>query len=567
MARKLAIFALALALAVPALATGGPGAISGTVKNAAGVGQMGATVEVFAAASLLPVAKVFTDPRGAFLAKGLPAGSYAVKVSAPFFLPTLREDVTVKSGATLALTVTLNTLFEAMEMAPLRRRLPVDDDDWKWTLRSASNRPILRVFEKDPAAAKSDQSDDKPITGRVAFLAGSEGGGFGNAADVNTTVNLETSLFSAGRLAFGGKVGYTPTVSQPGAVLRAAYSHRFSDGSEPEITITSRRFSMPAMADRDGHFAATSVAVADDIALLDIVDVNLGGEYESVQYLGYALAIRPFGRVDVHLSPDMVLEYRYDSAVPNTRRLKGFDSAPADFSESGPRMALVNFAPRLERADHNELSLARRLGANRVQVAWYTDRVENPTLLGVGTLPAEVGDAMADFYSGTFTYAGRDLDTTGVRVVLERQLLPELTATLDYGYGGVLTLRQATPNWSELGAELAQERRHAVTWKVSGRSRRTGTRWLASYRWSSGTQTLTPVDQFNVSSGQSDTYLSIFLRQPLPGMGFMPGRVEALVDVRNLLAQGYVPVIGPDGRTVYLVQSARAIRGGIAFTF
>jgi hypothetical protein len=39
------------------------------------------------------------------------------------------------------------------------------------------------------------------------------------------------------------------------------------------------------------------------------------------------------------------------------------------------------------------------------------------------------------------------------------------------------------------------------------------------------------------------------------------------VDIRNLLAQGYVPVLGQDGHTVYLVQSARAIRGGLAFTF
>jgi hypothetical protein len=28
-----------------------------------------------------------------------------------------------------------------------------------------------------------------------------------------------------------------------------------------------------------------------------------------------------------------------------------------------------------------------------------------------------------------------------------------------------------------------------------------------------------------------------------------------------------VPVMGQDGRTVYLVQSARAVRGGVAFNF
>ena len=29
--------------------------------------------------------------------------------------------------------------------------------------------------------------------------------------------------------------------------------------------------------------------------------------------------------------------------------------------------------------------------------------------------------------------------------------------------------------------------------------------------------------------------------------------MEAMIDLRNLLAQGYVPVLGQDGQTVYLV--------------
>jgi hypothetical protein len=72
---------------------------------------------------------------------------------------------------------------------------------------------------------------------------------------------------------------------------------------------------------------------------------------------------------------------------------------------------------------------------------------------------------------------------------------------------------------------------------------------------------------FNASPGQADPYLNLFVRQPIPGTGFLPGHMDALIDVRNLLAQGYVPVLGQDGQTVYLVQSARAIRGGVAFTF
>jgi len=75
------------------------------------------------------------------------------------------------------------------------------------------------------------------------------------------------------------------------------------------------------------------------------------------------------------------------------------------------------------------------------------------------------------------------------------------------------------------------------------------------------------VDMFNSSAGQSDLYLNVFVRQPLPGFGFLPLHMEAMLDLRNLMAQGYVPVMGQDGRTVYLVQSARSVRGGVAFIF
>ena len=158
------------------------------------------------------------------------------------------------------------------------------------------------------------------------------------------------------------------------------------------------------------------------------------------------------------------------------------------------------------------------------------------------------------------------LDTNGVRVVAQRKLTPDMTATLDYAFGGVLNVDRTNPDWSSLRSSLRTEKRHAVTGKISGTLPRWKTRWVASYKWTND-QAITPVDMFNASAGQADPYFSIFVRQPLPCVSFLPGRMEALVDVRNLLAQGYVPVLGQDGRTLYLVQSSRAVRGGVAFTF
>jgi hypothetical protein len=276
-------------------------------------------------------------------------------------------------------------------------------------------------------------------------------------------------------------------------------------------------------------------------------------------------AFKPFGSADLHVTPNTVIEYQYASSIPNTRTEKGFDSAPSDLSETGPRMSITNFAPAVERAHHQEVSLSQRMGKNNMQAAFYSDRVADPVLTGVGDLTAASGEVLPDIYSGTFSYQGNDLETRGMRLVLQRKLFSDLTATLDYAYGGVLDLARPDIELQDAREWIRTERRHAVAAKFSGTIPHAKTRWIASYRWTSG-PALTPVDLFNSSAGQTDPYLNVFLRQPIPA-GFLSGHMEMLVDLRNLLAQGYIPVMGSDGRTVYLVQSARSVRGGVAFNF
>jgi hypothetical protein len=152
-----------------------------------------------------------------------------------------------------------------------------------------------------------------------------------------------------------------------------------------------------------------------------------------------------------------------------------------------------------------------------------------------------------------------------MRVVLERKLLSDLTATLDYAYGGVLDLSRPDVELQDARAWIHDEQRQSVAAKFSGTLPRAKTRWIASYRYTSG-GALTPVDLFDTSPGHSGPYLNLFLRQPAPA-GFLAGHMEILLDLRNLLAQGYVPVMARDGHTLYLVQSARSARGGVAFSF
>ena len=559
MFRKLGFLVVALGLVLPASAAGKPGSISGYVRNASGIPQMGAVVEVLGSAAR--TLKVFTDEHGFYSAAGLIPGLYSVKVSAPSFLPALRERVGLHPGSSVRVNVTLNTLFEAIQLTP--RRGVADEDDWKWTLRAASNRPILRVLDDgSQVVASPTEKDDRDLKASLSFVAGSPSEGYGGSSDMSTAFSVEHSTFSSGTLSLHGNVGYGS--GSPTAVLRTSYSHKLANGSEPEVAFTIRRLASPGVNLRNATLQALALTTSDEFSFGNILELKFGSELQTIQFMGRVNAFRPFGSADLHLSPNTVLEYQYASALPNSRLEKGFDSAPADLTESEPRVSIADFAPSLQKAHHQEVSLSRRLGKNNLQVAVYSDRVANPALTGVGDMAAN-SEVLPDLYSGTFTYQGKDLQTRGLRVVLQRKLAADLTATLDYAYGGVLDLARTDVELREARQWLDVEGRHAVAAKLSGTVPHAQTHWIASYRWVNG-QALTPVDMFNSSAGQADAYLNLFVRQPIP-LGFLPCRMEALIDIRNLMAQGYVPVVGQDGRTVYLVQSARAVRGGVAFTF
>ena len=562
MARKLGIVALLLAIALPAAAADKPGLITGLVRDSAGTPQMGAAVEVLAGPDIL---RVFTDAKGRFSIPDLAPGIYHLRASAPSFLPALRENVNVAPGAHLIINLTLNTLFEAVQFLPPRPRIAEDNDDWKWVLRSSANRPILRVLDDGaPVLVRVEKpAEGKRLKGEVVFLAGSDADGFGAAPAMGTTFRVEQSLFSSGTLSVNGNLGYGNGAA---AVVRAAYSHQFDSGAHPEFALTVRRFGSPGNVVPGGGLDAFALSAHDSTNLADVIELDYGGELQTIQFGERVSAFRPFGAITVLVRSGTLVQYRYATSEPDMRAAKGFDTAPADLSESGPRMSLVDSRPALERAHHHELSVSQRLGRNHLQLALYADQISNPALVGVGDVGPDAVGLLPDLYSGTFSYNGGTLSTTGVRVVYSRRLVQDLTATADYAFGGVLDTEHPALDWADVQESLQTVRRHAVTGKLAGNLPGAKTRWIASYKWTSG-EALTPVDLFNASPGQADPYLNLFLRQPLPAVGFLPGHMEALFDIRNLLAQGYIPVVSRDGQTVYLVQSARSIRGGLSFTF
>jgi hypothetical protein len=90
----------------------------------------------------------------------------------------------------------------------------------------------------------------------------------------------------------------------------------------------------------------------------------------------------------------------------------------------------------------------------------------------------------------------------------------------------------------------------------------TGTRIAAVYRYSPDTVVFA-IDPFAGRLGASEPAASFFLTQQLPMPDFIPGRWEAMVDVRNAFASS----TGSDDGEILLVDYGRLIRAGVTFRF
>jgi hypothetical protein len=93
---------------------------------------------------------------------------------------------------------------------------------------------------------------------------------------------------------------------------------------------------------------------------------------------------------------------------------------------------------------------------------------------------------------------------------------------------------------------------------------RAGTRVTANYGWTDFS-VLMPAHLFLTQASNQDIGVNVYIRQPLPVSG-MPWRMEATAELRNLLAQGYLP-LGGAGTNSVLTNAPRAVRGGLNFIF
>lgn len=558
---------LHLALIVALIASGSvavqgatSGTVSGVVCDSAGVPQIGAVVQLLRP-DLSVVMVVYTSSKGRFLFPSVKPGRYAVKVMDTSFLPSLRENVRVRHATVVNLT--LNTLYEVMQWLPAQpRAADAQKDDWAWTLRSAANRPLLRWLEDGPLVVVSDGSGGHPKL-KARLMATGREGTFGESGERITASVQETPSNSRELLA---SVDFAPGTD---GAMESMLGFRQDLGFAGSVqTVAAVAIHPEIEGPGGGGLQEAGMRSSETIHLGDEFEAEVGSEQVVARYAGgsgnVAGAALPFASVGWRNGASTI-RYRMTTVMPDgTEETTSSVWLPAITATANGDLAW-------ERGLHQEIGWERQTNNSGMTVLFYADKIENPVLEAAthfagGFAAPMAGAALLDGVSGLLRTAGPGFSTAGVVASVERQLPGGNHVRLSYANGDALAMpvmTHAVP-LLEVVEAVRPHRVQTYALSLSGTLDGTGTRWRASYRWQPE-DTVTQVAPF--AANAIHPYLGLRVRQPVRVWGDGSSSIDALLNVSNLLAQGYRPVVLRDGSLLIFAQSQRTVGAGLAFTF
>jgi len=536
---------------------------------------MGALVQVLTNDSVM-VGTAFTDLHGRYLIPNLMPGKYEVRASAALFVPAMHPNLQLRPGARAVVNLTLNALFDPTSWLPAeRRKADEPTDDWTWTLRSAVNRPVLRMVNDDegPVVLISSSATEtvNPVDhARASMVTGDGGFGTGGVHDVFL---LDRVLPDGSDATFRANLGTAngSLVRVPATDVQAGYQRRLGFAGAGRTVVSYQSHPEMMGSGRATSYEAVQLASAQKTQLGDMVELEVGGNVYLVRTAANALASRPFVKITAHPTNNWSADYRMATSR-DLQSFSGLDSVELEL----PVAVVTQGKMQIESGLHQEWGVGRKTGRGLVQVAYYRDRMAHMAISGSGQLSANdlaavsvpgatSSGILADTTTDTFRMMSSGYHSQGFNILVTEPITRGLWLALEYSTGNALTAGDdAVLRLPTLSSDLKQHSSQAAAIAIKGRVVHTGTKIRASYRWQPD-GTVTAVNPFGPFSDQA--YLSFVVRQPVRCGNLLPAGLEATVDVSNLLAEGYKPFLSSDGKTLYLAQTPRAIQAGLAFNF
>ncbi len=535
------------------------GSVTGVVCDSAGTPQIGAAVQLLRP-DLSVVASVYTDSNGRFLIPKIMPGRYALKAMGSSFLPSLRENLHIRTA--IVVNLTLNTLYEVVQWLPAQPRGgKAQKDDWDWTLRSAANRPLLRWLEDGPLVVVSEGSGAKPKL-KARLMATGHEGSFGESGERYSATVEETPGNSRELLA---RVDFDPKTD---AGLESMLGFRQDLGYAGAVQSVAAISLHPEVESANAEgLEEASVRSWETVNLGDEFEAEAGSEQVIARFgqngVNTVAAALPFATAGWRGGATTV-RYRVATALPGPESFG--DTEAATWL---PLLSASNGQLTLEHGLHQELGWERLTDSSGVSLLVYSDRIDHPAIEAMGRLAegdVSAAQALLDRSTGLLRLAGANYSAAGLLASADRRFSNGNQLRLSYANGQALLLTPVA-NAASAAPIVSAAHPHRIqsySISLSGTLEGTGTRWQASYRWQPESA-ITPVAAFDTRA--NDPYLNLHLRQPIRLCRNGSMKIDALLDVRNLLAEGYQPYLTSDGTVLIFAQDQRNIGGGLAFTF
>jgi len=596
------LIAAASFLVSPAFGSGAirfSGDLSGLVSDVTGRPQAGAVVQLFNKQDRL-LQRAATDAEGNFSFDDLLPDLYSIRITFANFFPATKDHIAIKPGMRSLLQVNLTHVFSSIQLVGT---MPVPNglmsDSWKWTLRADNSlRPILRLVpEMRPrmaAAAGGAQIESEGDKGavfsdsrgllRISAADGAQTVGDYGQADLGTQFAFATSVYGDNRVAVTGNIGYTPMTGAPAAAIRTTYSRKLDAGLEPAVSVTMRQFFVPlrlgqgvapnSVSDSSMPVLRTlGFSVADKRQISDSLSLEYGSEMDFVSFTERLQYFSPYAKL-TRAIPRGTVDFTFTSGNP--RPELGLNNSGGDAGLQRdltavslvPRVTLRDGRARVQYGKDFEAGVTQRFGSREFRVSGYREDVSNTALTIANPVAGMFqGDLMPDLFSSSALFNAGQFETLGYIASATQNVGDNYKLTVMYGSLGVLSpVAGATvASADDLRSALRSEHRGALDLRASGTVRATGTRFIASYEWTDYRSAL-PGPMFSTQSARPEPGLNIVVHQPIPMFSGLPGKLEASAELRNLLAQGYLP-ISVGSQSILLVNTPRSFRGGLAFVF
>ena len=558
------------------------GQILGEVRNANGVVQMGAVVSLYNRYDEL-LRRGLSNQDGKFVFDGLTPDVYSIRVSLASFVPAFRRNISVLAGSDNLLRIQLASALSTIELVPLNSpEGALISDSWKWVLRSShATRPVLRLLPQTSSSRSSMASLFSDTSALVKVSAG-DGDPFGGASqDLGTAFVLATSVNGTSKVRVSGNVGYAAS-GFPSAGFRTSYRRDDQTGEGPQLALTVRQIYLPSLMGSGGLGSDTpalrtaSISSYDKMDILDIIHLEYGASLESISLLGRINHVNSFARATYDLGGTSAVKLAVSSGSQPVELLA--DGTQQDLNQSlNGDLAALGQVQRISRRD-NQAAVERNKvieagyqavkGSRTYRASVYAEEVSDAAFLMSGESGfMDSGDLLPDLSSlGTIFDVG-DYRRVGYSASVTQALGDRVKVSVAAGRTDGLRIQEspdALPvNGDALRSEIRNTPRPWVAVEADASLPVTGTHLASSYGWADPS-VLMPI---HVSlTGRTDQQIgwNIYARQPLPTLGGM--HLEMTVDLRNLLAQGYVG-IQSNGRRAVLTNAPRAVRGGVSFIF